>query len=133
MGLSSSGLASLLARNNALEEIDLSLEISPTPEDSFPYASISILLPHLCRLSVHRNVAGYIQLLNPLRFSNKLQHVKTNSLIDEIVTDVAAALTPFLPNFFLMYQPSNLVRPGGLELKCLPALCISQPRYRSKK
>ena len=101
-------LASLLARNSALEEIDLSLEISPTPFDSFPDMSISILLPHLRRLAVHGNVSGHAQLLNLLRFSNKLRHVKTDLLLDGIVTDVAAALTPFLPNLFLTCQPSNL-------------------------
>ncbi|KAF9779808.1 hypothetical protein BJ322DRAFT_343667 [Thelephora terrestris] len=98
-------LASLLARNSALEEINLSLEISSTSQDSFP---ISILLPHLRRLVVHGNAAGHAQLLNLLRFSNKLKQVKTDLLLDGIVTDVAAALTPFLPNLFLTCQPSDL-------------------------
>lgn len=101
-------LASLFARNSALEEIDLSLEVVLIPDGSWPSVSISILLPHLRRLVVHGNATGYAQLLNLLRFSNKLKHVKADLLLDGIVVDVAAALTPFLPNLFLASPPSNL-------------------------
>ncbi|KAF9643663.1 hypothetical protein BDM02DRAFT_3123093 [Thelephora ganbajun] len=101
-------LAALFARNSALEEIDLSLEIASISEDSLPDPSISILLPHLRNLTVHGNAAGHTQLLNLLMFSNELKHVSTDLFLDGFVTDVAAALTPFLPNLFLTSRPSNL-------------------------
>ena len=101
-------LATLFARNRALEKIDLSLEITPTLEDPLPGSSISIFLPHLRRLSVYGNAAGHAQLLNLLTFSNELVHVNTDLFLDGTVTDVAAALTPFLPNLFLEHRLSNL-------------------------
>ena len=92
----------------ALEEINLSFEILPTPEDILPEPSSSIFLPRLRRLAVHGNAAGYSQLLNLLTFSNELEHVKIDLFLDGIVTDVAAALTPFLPNLFHKRPLSNL-------------------------
>ena len=101
-------LAALFAGNSALEEIDLSLEIASTPEDSLPNSSISVLLPRLHCLVVHGNVAGHTQLLNLLTFSNELKHVNIDLFLDGIVTDVAADLTPFLPNLFLTCRPCSL-------------------------
>ena len=101
-------LTTLFTRNCALEEINLSLEIITTPEDSLPASSISVFLPHLRRLAVYGNVAGHAQLLNLLTFSNELEYVNTDLFLDGIVTDVAAALTPFLPNLFFKRRLSNL-------------------------
>jgi len=101
-------LAALFASNSALEEINLSLEITSTPGDNLPESSSSVFLPRLRRLTVHGNVAGHAQLLNLLTFSNELEHVKIDLFLDGIVTDVAAALTPFLPNIFHKRQLSNL-------------------------
>ena len=100
-------IAALFARNSALEEINLSLEIAPTPEDILPESS-SISLPRLRRLAIYGNVAGCAQLLNLLTFSNELEHVKIDLFLDGTAMDVAAALTPFLPNLFHKRQPSNL-------------------------
>ena len=101
-------LAALLAGNSSLEEIDLSLEIASTLEHPLPDSSMSILLPRLRRLTVHGNASGHAQLLNLLRFSHELKHVSTDLFLDGIVVDVAAVLTPFLPNLFLSSRPSNL-------------------------
>jgi len=101
-------LAALFAGNSALEDIDLSLEIASTPEDSLLDSSITVLLPHLRCLVVHGNAVGHTQLLNLLTFSNGLKHVNIDIFLDGIVTDVAAALTPFLPNLFLTCRPCSL-------------------------
>ena len=101
-------LAALFASNSALEEINLSLDITSTPEGNLPESSSSVFLPRLRRLAVHGNVAGHAQLLNLLTFSNELEHVKVDLFLDGIVMDVAAALTPFLPNIFHKRQLSNL-------------------------
>ena len=101
-------LADMFARNGALEEINLSLEVASVLEDNLPESSTSIFLPRLRRLVVHGNAAGYAQLLNLLTFSNELKHVRADLSLDRIVMDVAAALTPFLPNLFHNRQQSNL-------------------------
>lgn len=101
-------LAALFAGNSALEEIDLSLEVTSTLEDPLSESSASIFLPRLRRLAVHGNVAGYAQLLNLLTFSNELKHVNTDLFLDGVVMDVAAALTPFLPNLFRDCRQTNL-------------------------
>ena len=101
-------LAALFARNSALEEINLSLEIASTPEGILPESSNTVFLPRLRRLAVHGNATGHAQLLNLLTFSNELEHVKIDLFLDGIVMDVAAALTPFLPNLFHKRQLNNL-------------------------
>ena len=101
-------LATLFSRNSALEEIDLSIIISPTLDGALPNPSISVSLPRLRRLAVHGNAAGYAQLLNLLAFSDELKHVKTDLFLDGIVMEVAAALAPFLSNLFLKHRPSDL-------------------------
>ena len=101
-------LITLFSRNRALEQISLSLEIVPTLDNPLPDSSASVFLPHLRRLAVYGNAAGHAQLLNLLTFSNELEHVDTDLFLDGIVTDVAAALTPFLPNLFINRRPSDL-------------------------
>ena len=101
-------LATLFAGNSALEDINLSLEIAWAPEHVLQESPIPTFLPRLHRLAVHGNAAGYAQLLNLLAFSNELEHVKVDLFLDGIVTDVAAALAPFLTNVFRERQLSNL-------------------------
>lgn len=101
-------LATLLAENSALEEVNLSLEVAWAPVDVPPEPTTPIFLPRLRRLAFHGNSAGYVRLLNLLTFSNELKHVKADLFLDGIVTDVAAALTPFLANLFCERQPSDL-------------------------
>lgn len=101
-------LAALFAGNSALEEIDLSLEIALTLEDSSPEIPTSIFLPHLRRLTIHGSTTGHTRLLNRLTFSNSLKQANADLFLDGIVTDVAAALTPFLHNLFLACPPSTL-------------------------
>jgi hypothetical protein len=101
-------LAALFARNNSLEEIDLSLEIASTPDDSSPEIPTSTFLPHLRRLTIHGSTTGHTRLLNRLTFSNALKQVNADLSLDGFRIDVAAALTPFLHNLFLACQSSEL-------------------------
>lgn len=101
-------LFSLFAGNSALETVDLSLEIASSPHDILPESSISVFLPHLRRLAVNGNASGYAQLLNLLKFSSELKHVRTDLFLDMIAMDVAAALSPFLSSLFHEPQRINL-------------------------
>lgn len=101
-------LVALFARNNALEEIDLSIEIASTPDDPLLDISTSTFLPHLRRLTIHGSTTGHTRLLNRLTFSNALKQVNVDLSLDGVVIDVAAALAPFLQNIFLAYQSTKL-------------------------
>ena len=103
-------LAALFTRNSALEEVCLSFDIAMAPEDSLSKRQIptSIFLPHIHRLEVGGEAAGYVQLLNHLIFSNRLEEVILHLWLNKTKIDVAEGLAPFLYNLFQMHHQKKL-------------------------